>query len=74
MFDSLQPHAPPSSFIYRISIEGYWSGLPFPSLGDLPNPGSNPTSPELAGRFFTAEPSGKLYFIYSSVYLLIPNS
>ena len=34
----------------------YWSGLPFPPSGDLPNPGSkpaSPVSPELAGGFFT---------------------
>ena len=34
----------------------YWSGLPCPSLGDLPNPGIEPTSltsPALAGGFFT---------------------
>ena len=28
----------------------YWSGLPFPSPGDLPDPGIKPESPELAGR------------------------
>ena len=33
----------------------YWSGLPFPPLGDLPNPGVKPTSPALAGRFLTTE-------------------
>ena len=37
----------------------YWSGLPFPSPGALPNPGIEPTSPALAGGFFTAEPPGK---------------
>ena len=37
----------------------YWSGLPFPSPGDLPDPGTKPTSPTLAGRFFTTEPPGK---------------
>ena len=37
----------------------YWSGLPFPSPGDLPDPGIEPFSPALAGRFFTAEPPGK---------------
>jgi len=37
----------------------YWSGLPFPSPGDLPNPGMEPTSPELTGRFFTSEPPEK---------------
>ena len=31
----------------------YWSGLPFPSLRDLPNPGIEPVSPALAGGFFT---------------------
>ena len=37
----------------------YWSGLPFPSPEDLPNPGIEPTSPTLAGVFFTTEPPGK---------------
>ena len=40
----------------------YWSGLPFPSPGDLPDPGSklaSPVSPALAGRYFTIEPPGK---------------
>ena len=40
----------------------YWSGLPFPSLGDLRNPGSKPTflaSPALAGGFFSTEPPSK---------------
>ena len=31
----------------------YWSGFPFPSPGDLPNPGTKPESPALACRFFT---------------------
>ena len=33
----------------------YWSGLPFPSPGNLPNQGIKPASPALAGRFFTTE-------------------
>ena len=37
----------------------YWSGLLFPSLGDLPDPGIKAASPALAGGFFTAEPPGK---------------
>ena len=37
----------------------YWSGLPFPSPGDLPEPGIEPVSPALAGKFFTTEPPGK---------------
>ena len=38
------------------SRQEYWSGLPFPSPGDLPNPGNQPMSlmsPALAGGFFT---------------------
>ena len=37
----------------------YWSELPFPSPGDLPDPGIESTSPALADRFFTTEPPGK---------------
>ena len=37
----------------------YWSRLPFPSSGDLPDPGIEPESPALAGRFFTTEPPGQ---------------
>ena len=37
----------------------YWSGLPFPSSGDLPDPEIKPMSPALAGGFFTNEPPGK---------------
>ena len=39
----------------------YWSGLPFPSPGDLvdPNPGTERASSALAGRFFTTEPQRK---------------
>ena len=37
----------------RFSRQEYWSGLPFPSPGDLPHPGLEPTSPALAGGFFT---------------------
>ena len=45
------------------SRQEYWSGLPFPSPGDLPNPGIEPVAPAafpvLAEGFFTAEPLGK---------------
>ena len=37
----------------------YWSGLPFPPPGDLPNPGIEPASPALVGGFFTTESPGK---------------
>ena len=44
-----------------LSRQEYWSGLPFPIPGDLPDPGVEPASlasPALAGRFFTTEPPG----------------
>ena len=37
----------------------YWSGLPFPTPEDLPDPGIKPVSPASAGRFFTTAPAGK---------------
>ena len=43
----------------EFSRQEYWSGLPFPSPGDLPDPGTelvSLTSPALAGRFFTTDP------------------
>ena len=41
------------------SRQEYWSGLPFPSPGDLPNPGIEPQSPELQADALTSEPSDK---------------
>ena len=35
-----------------LSRQEYWSGLPLPSPGDLPDPGIKPASPALAGKFF----------------------
>ena len=37
----------------------WWSELPFPSAGDLPDLGIESESPALTGRFFTVEPLGK---------------
>jgi len=43
------------------SRQEYWSELPFPPPGDLPNSGIKPVSPALAGRYFPTEPPGKPY-------------
>ena len=51
--------SPPSSYVHGISRQEYWSGLPFPSLEDLPKPGIEPVSLAMAGGFFTTEPPGK---------------
>ena len=42
------------------SRQEYWSGLPFPSPGDLPNPGIEPRSPVLQADTLPPEPSGSL--------------
>ena len=52
--------APPTMGFSR---QEYWSGLPFPSPGDLPDPGIEPASPALAGRFFTTEPPAKPIYV-----------
>ena len=62
MSDSLRPHrlayqAPPSM---RFSRQEYWSGLPFPSPGDRPNPGIEPGSPALEADALTSEPLGNI--------------
>ena len=46
--------SPPGSSVHGISRQEYWNGLPFLSPGDLPDPGTEPVSPALAGRFFTS--------------------
>ena len=49
-------------FFMEFSRQEYWIRLPFPTLGDLPDLGTEPMcliSPALSGRFFTTAPSGK---------------
>ena len=49
---------------WNLPGEKYWSGLPFPSPGDLPNPGIEPVSlisPALAGGFFTTSAPWKVH-------------
>ena len=53
--------APPSM---EFSRQEYWSGLPFPSLGDLPNPGIEPWSPTLQADTLPSEPPGYPMLFY----------
>ena len=49
------------------SRQEFWSGLPFPSPGDLPEPRTEPaslTSPELSGRFFTTSAPDTFFSYY----------
>ena len=50
-------HQAPQSM--EFSRQEYWSGLPFPSPGDLPNPGNETRSPTLQAEALTSEPRGK---------------
>ena len=43
----------------EFSRQEYWSGLPFPSSGDLPDPGIEPRSPVLQADVLPSEPPGK---------------
>ena len=53
---TVAPQAPPSMGFSR---QEYWSGLPFPSPGYLPNPGIEPRSPTLQAYALTSEPPRK---------------
>ena len=57
--------SPPSMGFPR---QEYGSGLPFPSLGDLPDLGITSGSPALAGGFFTTEPPGKQVYLGRRAY------
>ena len=72
--DPLEQQQTPSSFFSSPNIldrdsfmkqvkqkfrQEYWSGLPFPSPGDLPNPGIKPGSPALQADALQSEPPGK---------------
>ena len=49
----------PGSSVHGIFRQEYWSGMPFPSAGHLPNPGMEPRSPTLQADSLSSEPPGK---------------
>ena len=60
--DSLRPHGlQPARLLcpWGFSRQEYWSGLPCPPPGDLPNPGIEPRSPALQADSLPSEPPGK---------------
>ena len=60
--------APPSMGFSR---QEYWSGLPFPSPGDLPDPGIKSRSPIFQADALTSEPPGKPYIYNVCIYVCI---
>ena len=62
LFANPQTEAHWAPLSIEFSRQKYWNGLPFPTPGNLPDPGiepMSPVSPALGGRVFTAEPPGK---------------
>ena len=65
----------PWTVAYNLPSMGFsrqecWSGLPFLSPGDLPDPGIKPGSPALQADGLPSEPPGKLFFFFLNIYLL----
>ena len=65
MFSRIRLFATPWTVAYQappsmgFSRQEDWSGMPFPSPGDLPNPGIKPRSPTVQADALTSEPLGK---------------
>ena len=62
LWDPIESQAPLSMGFSR---QEYWSGQPFPSPGDLPNPGIKPGSPALQADSLPSEPPGNFLFYQS---------
>ena len=64
LFSHIQLFATPWTVAHQASLSmgfsrrEYWSGLPFPSPGDLPDPGIKPESPTLEADALTSKPPG----------------
>ena len=59
--------SPPGSSVHGISKQEYWSGLPFSTPGDLPNPGiqlASLKSPAFADRFFTTSATWEAIYLF----------
>ena len=71
LLSHIQLYATPWTVSHQVPVskgfprQEYWSGLSFPSPGDLPDLGMEPTSPALTGGFLTAEPPGKHAYYYT---------
>ena len=60
----------PASSIHRIFQQEYWSGLPFPSPGDLPDPGIEPMSHALQADFYWATREDLIFFLSPYKFLI----
>ena len=60
-------HSPPGSSVHGVSRQVFWSGLPLPSPGDLPNSGIEPRSPMSQADSLPPEPLGKPKSVHSAL-------
>ena len=60
----------PGSSVLEFPRREYWSGLPFPTPGYLPDPGIEPTSPALAGGFFTTGATREAQALHAQCYFI----
>ena len=68
--------SPPGSSVHGILQARYWSGLPCPPLGDLPDPGIEPASlvsPALASGFFTTSATREAIRMLLLILILLVN-
>ena len=63
LWDSMECIAHQAPLSMEFSRQEYWSGLLFPSPGDLSNPGIKPRSPALQADSLPSEPLGKLVLV-----------
>ena len=62
-FSTLWAIAPQAPLSMGFSSKEYWTGLPFPSPEELPNPEREPVSPALQVDFFTTEAAAFFFFL-----------
>ena len=62
----------PGTLFMEFSRQEYWSGLLFPSPGDLPEQEIEPESPALADVFFTTSATWEAFFFFLEVLLMLP--
>ena len=71
LFATLWTVAYKAALSMEFSRQEYWSGLPFPSPGDLPDPGIEPGSPALQADALPSEPPGKPNLKFPELELLV---
>ena len=80
LFSRVQLFAIPWTVVYQASLsmgfsrQEFWSGLPFPSSGDPPDPGIEPRSPALQVDALPSEPPGKPLVAYYQFSIIFPQS